>query len=131
MGRPSAIPVLPESPQILSARAGWEHDGSRRPPFARYPRPGQVSVWDFPRPPVMVACSQRLRVRSGNRLIAETKRGIRVLETAGAPTYYFPPDDIDADAITFGEMTSVSPVLPPMSRFTGPVSGSTRSLSGM
>lgn len=35
-----------------------------------------------------------MTVRSGGKIIAETERGRRVLETAGAPTYYFPPEDV-------------------------------------
>jgi uncharacterized protein (DUF427 family) len=27
-------------------------------------------------------------------ILADTTRGMRVLETAGAPVYYFPPDDV-------------------------------------
>ena len=33
------------------ARSLWRHVGDVRPPFAVAPGPGQVSVWDFPRPP--------------------------------------------------------------------------------
>jgi uncharacterized protein (DUF427 family) len=32
-------------------------------------------------------------------LLAETTRGFRVLETAGAPVYYFPPDDVRMDRL--------------------------------
>jgi uncharacterized protein (DUF427 family) len=30
----------------------------------------------------------------GTELLAETRGGVRVVETAGAPTYYFPPEDV-------------------------------------
>ena len=36
------------------ARAQWRWRGEDRPPFANVPGPGQVSVWDFPRPPELV-----------------------------------------------------------------------------
>jgi uncharacterized protein (DUF427 family) len=36
-----------------------------------------------------------LEVRHGDAVVAATRHGVRVLETAGAPTYYFPPDDVD------------------------------------
>ena len=39
--------------------------------------------------------------------IAETQNGVRVLETAGAPTYYFPPGDVETTLIEFGEMASI------------------------
>ena len=35
-----------------------------------------------------------MTVRSKTQVIAKTQRGRRVLETAGAPTYYFPPEDV-------------------------------------
>ena len=35
-----------------------------------------------------------MTVRFKNQVIAKTERGRRVLETAGAPTYYFPPEDV-------------------------------------
>ena len=37
-----------------AARAHWNWRGQTRPPFAVVPGPGQVSVWDFPRPPRLV-----------------------------------------------------------------------------
>jgi uncharacterized protein (DUF427 family) len=33
------------------ARSQWRWRGKHRPPFADVPAQGQVSVWDFPRPP--------------------------------------------------------------------------------
>lgn len=35
-----------------------------------------------------------MTVRSKTKVLAQTDRGRRVLETAGAPTYYFPPEDV-------------------------------------
>ncbi len=100
------IPVLPEPEHILEARRRWQFDGTSRPDFADSPGPNQVSVWDFPRPPAMLPCAQQLTVYLGETLIAETRRGVRVLETAGAPTYYFPPEDVVAE-LSWGEMNSV------------------------
>lgn len=100
------IPVLPEPPHILEARERWQHRGDGRPEFAETPDTGQVSVWDFPRPPAVLPCVQRLAVYQGDKLVAETRRGVRVLETASAPTYYFPPEDVVAD-LDYGDMNSV------------------------
>lgn len=61
------------------------------------PGPGQESVWDYPRPPRVEPVSERLRVVVDGETIADTTRGLRVLETAGAPVYYFPPDDVRLD----------------------------------
>jgi uncharacterized protein (DUF427 family) len=60
------------------------------------PGPGQESVWDYPRPPRVEAVPERLRVLVDGEVIAETTRGLRVLETAGAPVYYIPPEDVVA-----------------------------------
>lgn len=63
------------------------------------PGPGQESVWDYPRPPRLEAVHKRLRVVFNGATIADTTRGYRVLETSHPPGYYFPPDDVDADAL--------------------------------
>jgi uncharacterized protein (DUF427 family) len=51
-------------------------------------------VWDYPRPPRVEPVSQRIRVELGREIVADSSRGQRVLETAGAPVYYFPPEDV-------------------------------------
>ena len=58
------------------------------------PAPGQESVWDFPRPAIAEPTALRLRVRHRGETVAETRRGLRVLETSHPPTYYFPPEDV-------------------------------------
>ena len=63
------------------------------------PGPGQESVWDYPRPPRVEAVPERLRVVVDGDVIAETTRGFRVLETAGAPVYYIPPADVRMDRL--------------------------------
>lgn len=85
--------VAPES--VLAARARWQYRGERRPEFADPPGVNQESVWDFPRPPRMEAVPEPVRVLAGDVCIAESDRCVRVLETAGAPTYYLPPEDVD------------------------------------
>lgn len=59
------------------------------------PRPGQESVWDYPRPPRLEACRRHLRVEFGGVTIAETRQALRVLETSHPPVYYFPPADVE------------------------------------
>ena len=75
----------------------WQHTGGKRPPFAHVPGEGQESVWDYPRPPVLVPDSRLVTVRAGGRLVAETRRAVRVLETASPPTFYLSPDDVRAE----------------------------------
>ena len=101
------IPILPESDQIIASRNKWTYTGQARPEFAEEPEEGQRSVWDFPRPPKIEPVDAVLRVFNEKTLIAETQRGIRVLETAGAPTYYFPPSDVEDSLVEFGEMASI------------------------
>ena len=73
----------------------WQYTGKERPPFAEPPGPGQESVWDYPRPPALVACDSLVSIGDPGKRLAETRRALRVLETASPPTYYLPPDSID------------------------------------
>jgi uncharacterized protein (DUF427 family) len=59
------------------------------------PEAGQESVWDYPRPPRLEATSKHLEVHFNGVVVADTRRGYRVLETSHPPVYYFPPQDID------------------------------------
>jgi uncharacterized protein (DUF427 family) len=52
------------------------------------------SVWDYPRPPRLEATSRELRVMHAGVVVAETRRGMRILETSHPPVYYFPPQDV-------------------------------------
>ena len=72
----------------------WHHRGQERPPFAQAPGPGQESVWDYPRPPEIRADERRIVVRADNVVLAETKRALRVLETASPPAFYLPVADV-------------------------------------
>ncbi len=56
--------------------------------------PGEESVWDYPRPPVIEAVRDPVRVVFAGQEIAASTRAVRVLETAGAPVYYLPPEDV-------------------------------------
>jgi uncharacterized protein (DUF427 family) len=58
------------------------------------PGPGQESVWDYPRPPSLVADARRVRVVHRGVVIADTRRGLRLLETSHPPTWYLPPEDV-------------------------------------
>ena len=58
------------------------------------PGPGQESVWDYPRPPRREPSPRHLVVLLGDAVVAETRHALRVVETAGAPVYYFPPADV-------------------------------------
>ena len=58
------------------------------------------NVQDYPRPPALEPVPQRLRVELGGQVIAETTRGLRVLETHHAPTYYLPLADVAEGVLT-------------------------------
>jgi uncharacterized protein (DUF427 family) len=62
-------------------------------------RAGQESVWSFPRPAIAEATSHHLRIVHRGIVVADTKRGVRTLETSHPPTYYFPRDDIARDVL--------------------------------
>ena len=51
-------------------------------------------MWDFPRPPRVEPVRDRLRVVHRGVVVADTERGLRVIETSQPPGYYFPPADV-------------------------------------
>ena len=65
-----------------------------RSPNRVEPRPGQESVWDYPRPPKIERTNQHIQVIFNGENIADTRRAWRVLETSHPPVYYIPPEDI-------------------------------------
>lgn len=77
------------------ARARWRYTGASRPAIAARPAAGQLSVWDFPRPPAIEPVRVEVSVRFGAVEIARSSRSLRVLETGSPPTYYVPPDDVE------------------------------------
>lgn len=103
----SEVPILPDTSQIKEIRLKWQHNGMSRPDFAIEPSQGQESVWDYPRPPIIQPVQSELKVMQGDVLLAKTNRGVRVIETAGAPTYYFPPEDVKTAKFTLGEQGSL------------------------
>ena len=54
------------------------------------------NVQSYPRPPALQPVPQRILIRLGGFVVADTSRALRVLETHHAPTYYLPPEDVDA-----------------------------------
>ena len=68
--------------------------------------PGQESVWSYPRPPVLEPTSRRLRIVHQGVVVADTVRGLRLLETSHPPTYYMPPEDIAPGVLAPGHGSS-------------------------
>jgi uncharacterized protein (DUF427 family) len=87
------VNVVPKA--LLAARQKWVWVGDERPPWASTPNSGQISVWDFPRPPRLEREERRVRVEFAGRGVAESDAAWRVLETASPPTIYVPLTDVD------------------------------------
>lgn len=85
---------------LLKSRDSWQHRGQQRPEFAEATTEGQLSVWDFPRPPALKKVTQKLEVFHEDDCIAKTTNGFAILETASPPTYYIPLMDIDTSLLT-------------------------------
>jgi uncharacterized protein (DUF427 family) len=58
------------------------------------PKPGQESVWDYPRPPRLELSPKHIQVVFNSITLADSQRTQRVLETSHPPVYYIPPEDI-------------------------------------
>lgn len=58
--------------------------------------PPRENVQSYPRPPALEPVEQRIIIRLGGVIVAETNHALRVLETHHAPTYYLPPEDVQA-----------------------------------
>lgn len=59
------------------------------------PGPGQESVWDYPRPPRLEASARHVRIVHDGKVIADSRRALRLLETSHPPSWYIPPADLD------------------------------------
>jgi uncharacterized protein (DUF427 family) len=91
---------------IARARDHWRWRGAERPPFAVVPKPGQSSVWDFPRPPRIERETREVLVRWGERLVARTQSAVKVLETGHPPSFYLPWLDVDKSLLQPAEGSS-------------------------
>lgn len=98
----SSSTVRPPSKESLLRRCAPARDkwGPRPPEITPEPAgPGEESVWDYPRPPQVRAAKARARVVFAGETLADSIRALRVVETAGAPVYYFPPQDVALDRL--------------------------------
>ncbi|HEY5318133.1 MAG TPA: DUF427 domain-containing protein [Solirubrobacteraceae bacterium] len=57
------------------------------------------NVWDYPRPPAVSPCEQRVRVEVGGEVLADSTRALRVLETSHPPTVYVARADVRTDLL--------------------------------
>jgi uncharacterized protein (DUF427 family) len=56
-------------------------------------------VWDYPRPPAVVACERRVRIELSGATLADSTAALRVLETSHPPTIYVPPLDVAGELL--------------------------------
>lgn len=89
-----------DSEDLKRARGSWARRGQARPDFAVTPAPGQISVWDYPRPPRVERVTRRVRVIFAATTVADTGDAWRVCETASPPTYYIPRQDVNMQYLT-------------------------------
>ena len=78
--------------RVGPSRAAWR--GSERPARIEPAAEGEESVWEYPRPPELRAAMGPVRVEHGGQVIVHSTRALRVVETAGAPVYFVPPEDV-------------------------------------
>lgn len=64
------------------------------PPILCSPTMKIESVWDYPRPPALELFKGHVRIIHRNKIIADTNRAFRVLETSHPPVFYLPPEDL-------------------------------------
>lgn len=64
------------------------------------PKPGQESVWDYPRPPRLEDSPKHIQIVFNGITIVDTHRAKRVLETSHPPVYYIPPEDIKMEYLS-------------------------------
>ena len=70
------------------------------------PAPGQESVWDYPRPPLLEDTTKHIQIIFNGVVIVDTHSAKRVLETSHPPSYYIPPADIKMEYLQMTPQSS-------------------------
>lgn len=92
--------------QRVHGRARYR-ERMKNSPRTRLPlKPGQESVWDYPRPPRIEAASERVVIEHEGRVIVDTTDAVRVLETSHPPAYYLLRSDFLPGVLTPAEGSS-------------------------
>jgi uncharacterized protein (DUF427 family) len=84
----------------------WRNFPRIRPATIVPPGPGQVSVWDYPRPPRVEPVAARVRVEFEGLVLADSLRALRVCETSSPPGYYIPQADVRMERLEASPRTS-------------------------
>lgn len=69
-------------------------------------RPGQESVWDYPRPAIAQPSARHIRIEHRSIVVADTRAAFRIVETSHPPSWYLPPDCIAAGVLLSSERRS-------------------------
>ena len=64
------------------------------------------SVWDYPRPPKPEQFSGHTRIIHQGKIIADSNRALRILETSHPPSYYIPIHDVQMDLLIMNDKKS-------------------------
>lgn len=101
--------ILPDKKTLLRDVAPYRGNWAPRPADVtpEPAGPGEESVWDYPRPPEVRPAPARSRVVFAGETIADSTEALRVVETAGAPVYYFSPADVALDFLSPTDRISV------------------------
>ena len=70
------------------------------------PGPGQESVWDYPRPPLLERSDRHVVIRHRGETIVDTRSAYRVMETSHPPSWYLPRVDIRDEALRAADGSS-------------------------
>jgi uncharacterized protein (DUF427 family) len=70
------------------------------------PKPGQESVWAFPRPAIAERSAAHVVIEHRGVILADTRASVRTLETSHPPSYYIPRGDILESALRRGSGSS-------------------------
>ena len=88
---------------LEAARRKWRAVRRERPQHVEPVGAGEESVWDYPRPPRLEPARRPVRVEFGGVVVGQTRRALRVCETAGPPVYYIPRDDVRMEFLEAAE----------------------------
>jgi uncharacterized protein (DUF427 family) len=91
--------ILPDKAALLAkVKAGRDHwDRDFRPAGVERVNTGEESVWDYPRPPILVPAPATIMVKCDGHIIAQSDAALDMKETAGAPCPYLPPKHVRTD----------------------------------
>jgi uncharacterized protein (DUF427 family) len=99
---------LPKVPEELREKVKRLRTKKReRPANIEKIGPGQESVWDYPRPPIIEREDRRIRIEHDGCILVNSIGAYRVLETSSPPVYYMPLDDVQTQYLEPSEHTTL------------------------